>query len=159
MKIFYNSKFAKLMTPIYRYTTITLFGMVFTEHDSLTERTIWHETQHGVQYWTDFVLGAFLALVLLIYFVANGMASWWLLSLIAIPALLFYLFYLLQYLVRVIIAWFKLFDSRKAHKKAYYSISYEAEAYDLESDCFEVEEKRRKAKPFSHWKYMFNSMF
>lgn len=46
MKIYYNSKIAKLFTFIDGYKTIMLFGAVFTERDSISLRTEYHEEAH-----------------------------------------------------------------------------------------------------------------
>lgn len=40
MLVFYNSKIAKLATFISGFKTITLFGMCFTEKDSLTPKQL-----------------------------------------------------------------------------------------------------------------------
>lgn len=43
MKIFYNSKIAKLFTFIDGYKTIMLFGAVFTERDAISLKAEYHD--------------------------------------------------------------------------------------------------------------------
>lgn len=50
MKIFYNSKIAKLFTFIDGYKTIMLFGAVFTERDAISLKAEYHEEAHCNQY-------------------------------------------------------------------------------------------------------------
>lgn len=54
MKIFYNSKIAKLFTFIDGYKTIMLFGAVFTERDAISLKAEYHEEAHCNQYHTMF---------------------------------------------------------------------------------------------------------
>lgn len=55
MKIFYNSKIAKLFTFIDGYKTIMLFGAVFTERDAISLKAEYHEEAHCNQYHTMFL--------------------------------------------------------------------------------------------------------
>lgn len=63
MKIFYNSKIAKLFTFIDGYKTIMLFGAVFTERDAISLKAEYHEEAHCNQYHTMFCFGMFISLL------------------------------------------------------------------------------------------------
>ena len=104
MKVFYNSKIAKLFTFLPGFKTISLFGMVFTEKESLSERTICHETVHASQYSDLFVAGLMTAAFA--YGIWLGLTEEHCLSmlwLLLIPVFLFYVWYLTECFVRLII--------------------------------------------------------
>ena len=65
MKIFYNSKIAKLFTFIDGYKTIMLFGAVFTERDAISLKAEYHEESHCNQYHTMFCFGMFIPVFIL----------------------------------------------------------------------------------------------
>lgn len=65
MKIFYNSKIAKLFTFIDGYKTIMLFGAVFTERDAISLKAEYHEEAHCNQYHTMFCFGMFIPVFIL----------------------------------------------------------------------------------------------
>ena len=91
MLVFYNSKIAKLATFISGFKTITLFGMCFTEKDSLTPKTIEHKTAHSKQYFDCFNIGLYLDIILFFIIIGCVGPTWNLLYLLLIPLLLFYL--------------------------------------------------------------------
>ena len=104
MKIFYNSKIAKFFTFLPGFETISLFGMVFTEKESLSERTICHEKEHASQYSDLFVAGLMTAAFT--YGIWLGLTEEHYLSmlwLLLIPVFLFYVWYLVEYFIRLII--------------------------------------------------------
>lgn len=88
MKIYYNSKIAKLFTFIDGYKTIMLFGAVFTERDSISLRTEYHEEAHCNQYHTLFYFGMFISLLTIGLCLLFGNAGWWMLWLSLIPIFL-----------------------------------------------------------------------
>ena len=149
MKIFYNSKIAKLFTFLPGFKTISLFGMVFTEKDSLTRRTICHETVHASQYFDLFVAGAMMAAftygIWLGFTQEHCTEMLWLLLL---PIFLFYAWYLTEYFIRLIINIAKGVD--EPFHTAYRNIAFEQEANDLECCCTEEDDG---TEPFSFFKY------
>lgn len=124
MKIYYNSKIAKLFTFIDGYKTIMLFGAVFTERDSISLRTEYHEEAHCNQYHTLFYFGMFISLLTIGLCLLFGNAGWWMLWLSLIPIFLYYTWYLIEYLIRLCIY--------RDHDKAYHNIVFEREAFDLD---------------------------
>ena len=149
MKIFYDSKIAKFFTFLPGFETIFLFGMVFTEKESLSERTICHEKEHASQYSDLFVAG--LVTAAFAYGIWLGLTEEHCLSmlwLLLIPVFLFYVWYLVEYFIRLIINVVKGVDN-PSHT-AYRSIAFEQEARNLECCCTEEEDG---TEPFSFLKY------
>lgn len=145
MKVFYQSKIAKLVTFIANFATVMLFGAVFTEHKELTKTTLAHEAVHVTQYQTLFSLGLFIAVGDMFTFFAFDIQSWWMLSLIAIPVFLYYAWYLIEYLIRLIIY--------RDHDKAYRMLAFEQEAFDLQQEWIKPCPERRSVYSFSFFRY------
>lgn len=145
MKIYYNSKIAKVITFLANFATIMLCGAVFTEHAALSERTKYHEASHVEQYQTLFTAGLALAVLTLFVCFAFDCYGWWLLSLIALPAFLYYVWYGIEFLIRLI--WYRDAD------KAYRMIAFEQEAYILENEYRKPCSERKSASSFSFFKY------
>lgn len=145
MKVYYNSKIAKLVTFMANFATIMLFGAVFTEHKELTKTTLAHEAVHVTQYQTFFTLG--LSIAFGVFFACLGFDAygWWMLSLILIPILLYYVYYGIEFLIRLIIY--------RDRDKAYRMIAFEQEAYDLQYEYLKPCQERRSAYSFSFMKY------
>ena len=57
MKIYYKSKLAKILTFLDGFTTMMFFGVVITEREKLSGRTMSHEGAHIKQYWDIVQLG------------------------------------------------------------------------------------------------------
>lgn len=146
MKIFYDSKIAKLLTPLDGFRTIMLFGAVFTEKDSISSRAKCHEAAHVEQYQTMFTLGLALAVATMFAFLAFDVRSWWMLWLIALPIFLYYLWYGIEYLVRLVL--------EQSTKEAYKSISFEREARALQDEYQKPCTERKHATSFSFLKYL-----
>ena len=149
MKIYYNSKIAKLFTFLPGFKTISLFGMVFTEKDSLTQKTICHETVHTSQYSDMFLTGLITAAFA--YGIWLGFTNehcWSMMWLLLLPIFLFYAWYLVEYFIRLIINIVKGVD--EPSHTAYRKIAFEQEANDLECCCTEEEDG---TEPFSFLKY------
>ena len=144
-KIYYNSKIAKLVTFLADFATVMLFGAVFTEHLYLSDRTKYHEAAHVEQYQTLFTAGLALAVGIMFTCFAFDRYGWWLLALIAIPLLLYYAWYLVEYVVRLIMY--------RDADKAYRMIAFEQEAYDLENEYRKPCSERRHASSFSFIRY------
>ena len=145
MKIYYNSKIAKLFTFIDGYKTIMLFGAVFTERDAISLKAEYHEGTHCNQYQALFATGFRIISIIALVSGLNGHAGWWMLWLLTIPVFLYYVWYLVEYLIRLCIY--------RNHKKAYHNIVFEREAFDLENDWNKPGIFRRESEGFSFLKY------
>lgn len=149
MKIYYNSKIAKLFTFIDGYKTIMLFGAVFTERDAISLKAECHEAVHCNQYQTLFATGFVISAIIALVCGLNDQAGWWMLWLSLIPVFLYYAWYLIEYLIRFCMYW--------NHKKAYHNIVFEREAFDLENDWNKPGIFRRESEGFSFLKYIIMS--
>lgn len=127
------------------FATVMLFGAVFTEHKELTKTTLAHEAVHVTQYQTLFMTGLFIAVGGMFTCFGFDILSWWMLSLILIPILLYYAWYGIEYLIRLIIY--------RDRDKAYRMIAFEQEAYDLQAEWVKPCPERRSAYSFSFMKY------
>lgn len=149
MKVYYQSKIAKFVTFLADFATIMLFGAVFTEHKELTKTTLAHEATHVTQYQTLFTLGLSIAVGIMFTCFGFDVYGWWMLSLTLIPILLYYVYYLIEFLIRLIIY--------RNRDKAYRMIAFEQEAYDLQQEWVKPCQERRSAYSFSFMKYYLNS--
>ena len=115
-KIETKSWLAKLLICCH---TITLFGFIKTKKSELTQRIINHECIH-INQWEETTLSSYLLVVLIVLL---GASKWMLI----LPPLVFYIWYVIEWLVRLFI--------NKGN--AYRSISFEQEAYANEDDnCY-----------------------
>lgn len=145
MKIYYNSKIAKIVTFLANFATVMLFGAVFTEHYELSARSKYHEAVHVEQYQTCFSAGLALAVSIMFTCFAFNAVGWWMLSLILIPILLYYIMHGIEFVIRLI--------QYRDRDKAYRMISFEREAYDLENEYLKPCNERRTASSFSWIRY------
>lgn len=150
MKIHYNSTIAKLFTFLPGFKTIFLFGDVFTEKDSLSDRTIRHESVHSSQYHDLFTAGAIIAAFAFGIWLQLAGFAWGMLGLILIPFLLFYAWYLTEWVVRFIIELVKGESLLDASLTAYRRIAFEQEAKALEESSGDIEDI---TEPFSFLTY------
>lgn len=120
MKVFYNSKIAKLFTFMKNFKTIMLFGHIFTESEELDCKVLAHEKIHCLQYKDCFNLGLIIDIVILLILLALNIISWKLIFLLFIPLLLFYIWYGVEYLILRYLGY--------DHINAYRSISFEKQA-------------------------------
>lgn len=127
------------------FATIMLFGAVFTEHKELTKTSLAHESVHVSQYQTLFMLGLSIAFGGFFACLGFDVYGWWMLSLILIPILLYYVYYGIEFLIRLIIY--------RDRDKAYRMIAFEQEAYDLQYEYLKPCQERRSAYSFSFMKY------
>lgn len=146
MKIFYNSKIAKITTFMSGFKTIMLFGAVFTEKSELSARSKAHEAVHVEQYQTLFMSGLVMAVVSMFMLFAFDIRSWWMLCLVGLPLFSYYIWYGLEFLVRYAIT--------RDSDDAYRNICFESEAFDLQEDYVLDCNKRRKASSFSFLIYL-----
>lgn len=149
MKVYYQSKIAKLVTFMAGFATVMLFGAVFTEHKELTKTSLAHEAVHVEQYQTLFMTGLALAVGVMFACFGFDIYGWWMLSLLLIPILLYYVYYGIEYLIRLIIY--------RDRDRAYRMIAFEQEAYDLQAEWVKPCTERRSAYSFSFMKYYRNS--
>lgn len=145
MKVYYQSKIAKFVTFLADFATIMLFGAVFTEHKELTKTTLAHEATHVTQYQTLFMLGLCIDLTTLFTCFGFNIFGWWMLSLTLIPIFLYYAWYLIEFLIRLIIY--------RDRDRAYRMLAFEQEAFDLQQEWLKPCQERRSAYSFSFFKY------
>ena len=105
--------------------TLAPFGIYIQDKYLNQKGIIVHENIHWRQQLEMMVVGAILAVLAGIMLLSFGTFSWWLLLLLAFPFLFFYLWYVIEWLVKIP------FNGRKA----YGSISFEREA-----NCYEYNE-------------------
>lgn len=145
MKIFYNSKIAKLLTFLGGYKTIMLFRFVFTEKDSLSEYEKLHELIHRNQYDDCFILGLGFIIILDLLLMCLGVSSFSLLFTFLFPLFLFYIWYGIEYLFN---------RCTMSHREAYRSINFERQAIDLGNEWEKPENERTKYEKFSWFNYL-----
>lgn len=145
MRIYYNSKIAKLFTFLKNYSTIMLFGAIFTERSSISEKAKHHEWAHCIQYQALFSVSFVIVSIIALVSGLNDHAGWWMLWLLTIPVFLYYVWYLIEYIIRLCIY--------RNHKKAYRNIAFEREAFDLEKDWDKPAMFRRESGGFSFLNY------
>lgn len=123
-KVFYDSWLAKaILFP--SYSTITLLAWVFTKCKELSQAVINHECTHARQ-WVELAIAS--GLLLWIGLLIFGYSAWWL----VMSALVFYLWYGLECLVRAIIA--AITKENNVWHTAYRMVSFEQEARSAEKD-------------------------
>jgi len=120
--------------------TLAPFGVYLKEKYLKNKRIINHETIHWKQQMEMMILGAIIALLSGIILLLLNVLSLWLLTLLIFPFLFFYIWYLVEWGVRLI----------TNTKSAYRSISFEREAYGNEYDM----EYLKTRKPFAWLKYI-----
>ena len=119
-KVFYESWIAKHLL-INKCTTITLLAWVFTKWSKTDARqsTINHECVHARQ-WIDLTVAS--GILLWIGILLFGYSAWWL----ALSAVIFYLWYVLEWCIRLI--------GNICKRDAYHMVSFEREARLAERD-------------------------
>lgn len=140
-KIYYDSWMAKML--LFGCHTITIGPFVFSKkkEDKMTQETKNHECTHARQWMEITVLSG---IILLVMVLASGLSPWWML----LSGITYYLWYVTEWLVRVIIYLSQPKDKRKS---AYKMISFEREANENEHDLNYLENCRY----FSDWiKYL-----
>lgn len=140
MKIFYNSKLAKLLTIIGGTRTIMLFGMVFTEDSKLSDKTIVHESAHCKQYYDCLLAGVIISTILCIILSIFKIFSWWYLIFIFFSISLFYILYGIEWVVNRI--------KGLNAEEAYLELSFEKQAIYVAKQM-----DLKKYIHFGWWKY------
>lgn len=134
MKVFYNNSLAKIMLPK-GFSTITLFELIFTKYtkDQMSDVTLAHEKVHVDQYVEIRNVTLLLSLIITtIYYKHGGSPTWYLINAI-LSYCMFYVLYISEWLIRIII--WMLYTKKKGYamRSAYYSISFEKEAYHYQN--------------------------
>lgn len=151
--VFYESRIAKLFTFIPNFKTIMLFGLVFTEHQSLSKTVLAHEKVHQGQYQDCFGAGLALAIITMFTLFAFGIQSLWMLLLVLLPIFLYYVVYGTEYLISFVYRSFKHKNLVMANDSAYCSSAMEMEAYDLQEEWRKPCKDRRIHHSFEWFKY------
>lgn len=123
-KIFYDSWLARML--LFGYHTITIGPFVFSRKtaDEMTQETKNHECTHARQ-WMEVTVSA--GILLLAAVLACDLSPWWML----LSGIVYYVWYVLEWLVRVAIHRLRPSGDRKS---AYKMISFEREANGNELD-------------------------
>lgn len=120
-KVVYNSKLAKVLLYFSNYHTITLLWWVFTElsEGELTETVKRHKGVHVAQFEHLACVGCIVYIICIV--------AWWLPLVWALPLLLlFYVWYMVEWLVRVIVYACRGYEN--ICYLAYADLSFECEA-------------------------------
>lgn len=123
--------------------TLAPFGIYVKEKHLTNKRIINHEKIHWAQQMEMFVAGLIIAIIVVGIFLIQKIFSLWLLTSIIFPFLFFYLWYVIEWFIRLFIN----------GSKAYVSLSHEREANAFEND-YEYLKKRRY---FTWLKYIIKS--
>lgn len=126
--------------PFKGYVAMTFFPFIFARKKPLSSVELNHETIHLYQQ-LEFLIIALLVDTVLMF--SLGLSLWWYFAIF--PA--YYLFYVLEYVVRLI-----LYGN---HREAYRNISFEQEAYLHEGDL----SYKRKREPFAWLQYLTKKSF
>lgn len=120
--------------PFGSYTTINLFGILFTKKD-LNHKVYNHEAIHSAQMIECTIISIAIILSAILAF---KISFWWLFA----SVLLYYILYCLEYI------FIRLFHSEQSD--AYHDVSFEEEAYNNDDDLSYLKHR----KPFSWIKYL-----
>jgi hypothetical protein len=119
--------------------TLAPFGIYIKEKYLNQSTIITHESIHWKQQLEMMVAGAIIALLAGVILLFN-IFSWWLLTVLVFPFLFFYLWYLIEWIIRLFIN----------GKKAYNCLSFEREA-----NCYEYNETYLIVrKPYAWLRFM-----
>lgn len=134
MKVFYNSLLAKVILPK-GFSTITLFGLILTKYtkDQMSDRTLAHEKVHVDQYVEIRNVTLFLSMIITTIYYNHGGSLMCYPIAIMLSYCMFYLLYVLEWIIKLLI--WRLFNKKKGYtmRSAYYSISFEKEAYHYQN--------------------------
>jgi hypothetical protein len=100
-----------------------------------------HESIHWAQQMEMIVAGAIIAAITVGILLLFGISSWWLLTSLAFLFLFFYLWYVIEWFIRIFIN----------GSKAYKSLCFEREAYQNDDNLDYLKTRKR----FSFLKYIF----
>lgn len=126
-KVFYNNRIAKSIL-FDGYSVITLFCFVLCRcvKEQAKQYVINHECVHARQ-WTEILIASGLLVWIAVLL---GASPWWFL----LCSVTFYIFYVLEFIIRFAVALFSDNKGETAWRAAYRSISFEQEAQKSEVD-------------------------
>jgi len=142
MKIYYNSKLAKILTFLPHFSTMMFFGCVITEGKWLSKKTIAHEGCHALQYRDVTRIGLPLSVIIFFVTLAFMEIDWWMLSYILVGPLLYYIIYLVEWLVLLFVM---------GPHGAYRNIGFERQARWVASTYNKPENEKNKYKFLGWW--------
>ncbi len=120
--------------------TLCPFG-IYAKIEYITNMfTINHEKIHWQQQLEMIVAGAIISLIAGITLLSFGAFSWWLLLLLGFPFLFFYLWYFIEWIIRIPIN----------GRKAYVSLAMEREGYGNKNNL----DYLKTRKPYAWLRYM-----
>jgi len=122
--------------------TLMPFGIYMKEKYLTDVRMTNHEKIHWAQQLEMFVTGLIIAIIVVGILLAMKIFSLWLLTSIAFPFLFFYLWYVIEWIIRIFVN----------GSQAYRSLSHEREAYDNDDNLHYLETR----KHFAWLKRIFN---
>lgn len=127
-RFYYQSWIAKTLLAFSACHTITIGPFVFSKlpKEEITQSVRNHETCHSCQ-WTE-TAGIAACVVLILQLIFDISPLWYI-----VAALTFYIWYVIEWLVRLCIYW--------NFKIAYRAVSFEREAYSNELDCDYIENR------------------
>lgn len=139
MKIVYN-----YIIPLKGYVAMCVFPFIFVRKDAqhLTVTEMNHEEIHCAQQKETHITALFLLVVLRL---VTGLFSWWW---VLVFPLVYFAVYGLEYVVRWILYGFN-------HEEAYRNISFEQEAYLMQSHLTYPKNRRH----FFSWRFLFKKTY
>lgn len=118
--VYYNSKIAKFILQR-GFSTIMLFGMIFTKLPQISEKTKIHEETHAAQ-WQDCVgIGFVFNIIALFTLFSFDVREYWMFLFVPMPFVLFYIIYGIEWIINIIFRKMTPFE-------AYLNIGFEKQA-------------------------------
>ena len=145
MKVYYNSRLAKILTFLQGFSTMMFFGTVITEEKELSGKSLKHEGTHVEQYKDCVGLGIGLDVVVMFVLFAFDIQGWWMIPVfILVPLLLYYVIYGIEYMY-----WrCKGFKRERAYEK----IGFERQAYWIAETWDKPCREQNQYETFGWWK-------
>jgi hypothetical protein len=124
--------------------TLFPFGIFFKQQSYLDNPRIQnHEKIHWMQQIEMFIAGVIISVLTTITLTICGIFSWWMLALVLFPLLFFYIWYVIEWFIKVILP----------PKGAYYDLAAEREAYEFDDNLHYLDTR----KHFTWLKYIFKA--
>lgn len=134
-----------IMKLVKNFKIMTIMWFICLHGEIITAKDEYHENIHVKQFNDCFGLGIALGVIIMFVLFALDIKSLWMLLLILVPFTLYYIWYALEFLVRLIIT----FDADKAYK----GIVFEQQAYELDDEYWYPCEYKTGYVSFSFIKY------
>lgn len=142
MKVYYNSRLARILTFLPHFSTMMFFGSVITEGKWLSKKTLSHEGCHCLQYRDVTKVGVPLSVIAFFVTISFVKIDWWMLSYVLVGPLLYYIIYLLEWLVLLFIM---------GPHGAYRNVGFERQARWVALTWNKPEEERNEYKFLGWW--------